>query len=148
MSGATSFSRVLFGYRVSLLLAVVVLGIAVPLGVVLGLVAGYFGGWTEIVIMRLTDVALAIPPLVMALAVTAVLTPNLTHAMFAIAALWWTWHTRLIFSITRTLRHQEFIEAARDAGREQASISCSANCCPIAPRRSWSRSRSISASSS
>ena len=106
----------------SLLLAAVVLAIAVPLGAALGLVAGYFGGWAEIVIMRLTDVALAIPPLVMALAVTAVLTPNLIHAMFAIAALWWTWHTRLIFSITRTLRGQEFVEAAQILGASRLHI--------------------------
>jgi peptide/nickel transport system permease protein len=114
--GRDIFTRVLFGYRVSLLLAAVVLAFAVPVGTALGLIAGYFGGWAEIVIMRLTDIALAIPPLVMALAVTAVLTPNLTHAMLAIAALWWTWHTRLIFSITRTLRAQEFVEAAQILG--------------------------------
>ena len=120
--GRDIFTRVIFGYRVSLLLAAVVLAIAVPLGVSLGLVAGYFGGWAEIVIMRLTDIALAIPPLVMALAVTAVLTPNLTHAMFAIAALWWTWHTRLIFSITRTLRGQEFVEAAQILGASRFHI--------------------------
>ena len=120
--GRDIFTRVLFGYRVSLLLAAVVLGFAVPLGATLGLIAGYFGGWAEIVIMRLTDIALAIPPLVMALAVTAVLTPNLTHAMLAIAALWWTWHTRLIFSITRTLRQQEFVEAAQTLGASRFHI--------------------------
>ena len=120
--GRDIFSRVLFGYRVSLSLAAVVLGIAVPFGTVLGLAAGYFGGWSETVIMRATDIALAIPPLVMALAVTAVLSPNLLNAMLAITALWWTWHTRLVYSIPRTLRHREYVEAARLIGASRAHI--------------------------
>jgi peptide/nickel transport system permease protein len=114
--GRDIFSRTLFAYRVSLLLPLVVLGIAVPLGTTLGLMAGYFGGWVEIVIMRITDIALAIPPLVMALAVTSVLSPSLLNAMLAISILWWTWHTRLVYAITRTLRHQEFVEAAEALG--------------------------------
>ena len=120
--GRDVFSRVIYGYRVSLLLVVVVLGLSVPFGVILGLVAGYFGGWVEIVIMRLTDISLAIPPLVMALAITAVLSPNLINAMIAISVLWWTWHTRLIYSITRTLKHQEYVEAAEIAGASKLHI--------------------------
>jgi hypothetical protein len=99
-----------------------VLGTAVPIGTMLGLLAGYFGGWVEIVIMRLTDIALAIPPLVMALAVAAVLSPDLVNSMLAIAALWWTWHTRLIYSITRQLRTQEFVEAAETLGASKFHI--------------------------
>jgi peptide/nickel transport system permease protein len=120
--GRDILTRVLFGYRISLILAVTVLGFAVPVGVVLGLLAGYFGGWTETIVMRANDIALAIPPLVMALAVTTVLTPNLIHSMLAIAALWWTWHTRLIFSIVRTLRQQEFIEVAKTLGASRFHI--------------------------
>jgi peptide/nickel transport system permease protein len=120
--GRDILTRVLFGYRISLILAVTVLGFAVPVGVVLGLLAGYFGGWTETIVMRANDIALAIPPLVMALAVTTVLTPNLIHSMLAIAALWWTWHTRLIFSIVRTLRQQEFVEAAKTLGASRFHI--------------------------
>jgi peptide/nickel transport system permease protein len=118
--GRDILTRVLFGYRISLILAVTVLGFAVPVGVVLGLLAGYFGGWTETIVMRANDIALAIPPLVMALAVTTVLTPNLIHTMLAIAALWW--HTRLIFSIVRTLRQQEFVEAAKTLGASRFHI--------------------------
>ncbi|MCD2172045.1 ABC transporter permease [Rhizobium sp. C4] len=120
--GRDIFTRVIFGLRVSLTLALVVLGTAVPFGTIMGLIAGYFDGWTETIIMRLTDVALAIPPLVMALAVAAVLSPDLTHSMLAIAALWWTWHTRLVYSMTRQIRSQEFIEAAETLGASKFHI--------------------------
>jgi len=121
-AGRDILTRVIYGYRVSLLLVVVVLGTAVPFGTALGLMAGYFGGWVEILILRITDIALAIPPLVMALAVAAVLTPSLVHSMLAIAVLWWTWHTRLVYSITRQIRTQEFIEAAEIVGASKFHI--------------------------
>ncbi|MGJ8529054.1 ABC transporter permease [Maritalea sp.] len=120
--GRDVFSRVLFGYRVSLGLVVGVLGVAVPFGVVLGLVAGYFGGWTETIIMRFTDVMLALPPLAMALAITAVLSPNLVNAMIAITLLWWTWHTRLIYRIVKGQMNEDYVEAAKLAGASHMHI--------------------------
>lgn len=120
--GRDNLTRAIFGLRVSLLLAFVVLLIAVPVGTVLGMLAGYFGGWTEIVIMRLTDIALAIPPLVVALAVAAVLEPSLVNAMLALSALWWTWHARLVYSVTRQIRSQEYIEAAETLGASKLHI--------------------------
>lgn len=120
--GRDILTRSVYGLRVSLLLAFVVLMIAVPIGTVLGLVAGYFGGWTETVIMRVTDIALAIPPLIMALAVAAVLSPSLMNAMLAISALWWTWHARLVYSLTRQIRAQEYVEAAETLGASKLHI--------------------------
>ena len=120
--GRDVFSRVIYGYRVSLGLVIGVLGVAVPFGVVLGLIAGYFGGWTETIIMRFTDVMLALPPLAMALAITAVLSPNLINAMIAITLLWWTWHTRLIFRIVKGQMNEDYVEAAKVAGASHMHI--------------------------
>lgn len=120
--GRDILTRSIYGLRVSLLLAFVVLAIAVPIGTVLGLAAGYFGGWTETIIMRVTDIALAIPPLIMALAVAAVLSPSLMNAMLAISALWWTWHARLVYSLTRQIRAQEYVEAAETLGASKLHI--------------------------
>lgn len=114
--GRDILSRILFGYRLSLTMVGVVLGFGVPVGVVLGLVAGYYGGWTETVIMRATDTALALPPLVMALAITSALEPTLWNAMLAVAALWWTWHARLVQSIVSSERNEAYVEAAELAG--------------------------------
>ena len=106
----------IFGYRVSLLLVVGVLGTAVPFGVLLGMLAGYFGGWVEIVIMRLTDIARHAAAGNGA-GLSAVLSPNLVNSMLAVAVLWWTWHYRLVYRVA--IAAEEFIEAARSR-RQQA----------------------------
>lgn len=114
--GRDILSRVIYGFRVSLLLVVGVLGVAVPVGAALGLAAGYFGGRTEFFITGFTNVMLAIPPLVMALAVGNILNPNLINAMIAIALLWWTWHARLVYRVAKSVAVEDFIEAARLSG--------------------------------
>ncbi len=120
--GRDLLSRVLFGYRTSLLLATGVLAASVPVGVLFGLIAGYFRGAAETIIMGLTDIALAIPPLLLALAVTSILSPNLVNMMVALAALWWTWHTRLIFNIVRSLAGEDYIDACRVIGAGRVHI--------------------------
>ncbi|MCH8110854.1 MAG: ABC transporter permease, partial [Proteobacteria bacterium] len=114
--GRDVLTRIIFGYRLSLMLGVVVLAIAVPIGVGLGLLAGYFGPRTETIIMRITDVFLAVPPLVLALAIMGFLEPTLTNAMIAVAAMWWPWYTRLVYNITRSLRHEGYVIAAEVVG--------------------------------
>jgi peptide/nickel transport system permease protein len=121
--GRDVFSRVIFGYRFSLLLAIVVISLSVPLGIVLGLIAGYTKRrWLEVGIMRITDIFLAVPPLVLALAITAMLSPKLLNQMMAISLMWWPWYCRLVYSITTSLRHEYFVYDAELTGARKGFI--------------------------
>jgi len=121
--GRDILSRVIFGMRSSLLMGVVVLALVVPPGVLLGLVAGYFQGtWIDTVIMRITDIFLAVPPLILALAVASVLQPNLWNGMLAVSLMWWPWYTRLVYSLTSALRNEYFVSAAEITGASTAHI--------------------------
>ena len=120
--GRDIFTRIAFAYRVSLRLSVLVLAIAVPLGVIPGLLAGYFGGWWEVVIMRIVDVFLSVPSLVFALVVLGLVKPTMTNAMLAIACMWWPWYTRLIYNLTRQLKNEEYVTAAEVIGASRAHI--------------------------
>jgi peptide/nickel transport system permease protein len=121
--GRDILSRIFFGFRFSLTMGAVVLVLVVPPGVTLGLIAGYNQGtWLETVIMRVTDIFLAVPPLVLALAITSVLTPNLFNAMIAVSLMWWPWYTRLVYGLASTLRHEYFVSSAETLGASKAHI--------------------------
>ncbi|MEN6393520.1 MAG: ABC transporter permease [Anaerolineaceae bacterium] len=121
--GRDILSRIIFGMRSSLLMGVVVLTLVVPPGVFLGLVAGYFHGtWIDTLIMRITDIFLAVPPLILALAVASVLKPNLWNSMMAISLMWWPWYTRLVYGLATTLRNEYFVTAAEVTGASTAHI--------------------------
>lgn len=115
--GRDILTRIVFGLRSSLLMAVLVLALVVPPGVFLGLLAGYFRGtWVDVLIMRMTDVFLAVPPLILALAVASVLQPSLWHGMMAVSLMWWPWYTRLVYGLSSQLRNEYFVAAAEING--------------------------------
>lgn len=120
--GRDLFSRILYAYRISLLLGVVVLVIAVPVGVTIGLIAGYLGGWTEYVLMRVTDVFLSIPPLVLAMSMMGLLQPTLTNGMLAVTAMWWPWYTRLVYNLARSEKEEGYVLAAEVIGASKAHV--------------------------
>lgn len=120
--GRDILTRVLFGYRIALTLVAVVLGLGVPVGVTLGLTAGYAGGWVDTIIMRVTDTFLALPPLVLALAIASAFEPTLEVAMFAIASLWWTWYARLARGLAASQSDEEYIQAAKISGASTSHI--------------------------
>jgi len=120
--GRDLFTRIVYGYRLSLIMAVVVLAIATPVGVIVGLVAGYKGGWTDYVLMRITDVFLAVPPLVLAMAIMGFLEPTLMNGMLAITAMWWPWYARLVYNVTRAEAQEGYVLAAETVGASTLHI--------------------------
>jgi peptide/nickel transport system permease protein len=115
-------SRILYGARISLIIGVVVVTAAGVVGTAIGLVAGYAGGLVDEVLMRLTEVFLAFPALILAMAIAGALGPSLTNAIIAIAAVTWAVYARLVRGQILSLRRREFVEAARAMGASRTRI--------------------------
>lgn len=117
INGRDIFTRVIYSFRGTLLMAGVVLGISVPFGVFLGLVAGYYHKtWVDSAIMRITDVFLALPPLVLALSIASLLEPNMINTMLVITIVWWPWYTRLVYSNAASYSKEYFVKNAELIG--------------------------------
>jgi peptide/nickel transport system permease protein len=114
--GRDVLSRVIYGARISPVIAVFVLLISCAIGIPLGALAGYFGGWLDEAIMRITDIFLAFPPLLLALALAAVLPPSLTSLIIAISVTWWPWYTRLIRGQAASVAGRPYVESCRALG--------------------------------
>jgi len=120
--GRDIFSRVILGARGALEVAVAVVSTAMAIGVPLGLIAGHRAGWLSELIMRVTDVVLAIPQLVLALALAQLLTPSLESAMLALSLTYWPFFTRIVYAETRRLSASLFVDALRGIGAGTARI--------------------------
>lgn len=120
--GRDLLSRVIYGSRYSLAGGISIVLIGTCVGLVVGLIAGYAGGWLDEVLMRVTDVFLAFPSLILAMAVAAALGPSLVNAVIAIGAVWWPWYARLVRGQTLRIRNQPFVAAAVVSGARSRHI--------------------------
>jgi len=114
--GQDLFARVVVGLRTSLIAAALVIASGVLVGGAIGMVAGARGGWLDMLLMRLTDVFLALPGPVLAIAIAAALGPSLPHTVIAVAVVWWPWYARLVRGEVRALVVRPHVDAARLAG--------------------------------
>src|SRR5580765_4976184 len=110
--GSDLLSRIIFGARITITIAFVAVGSAVVVGVPIGLLAGYYGGWPSNLLMRVSDIFLAVPQIVLAIAIAQTLGPSIENVILALSITYWPWFARLVYAEVRSLKHETFIEAA------------------------------------
>ena len=115
-NGRDLLSRILYGARISLLVGVLANLMAVVIGVLVGSVAAYFGGWLETFLMRFTDMMMAFPMLLLAMTLVAILKPSVWIIILVIGAVYWTWIARVIYGQVLALRDRDFVTATRALG--------------------------------
>lgn len=120
--GRDLWTRLLYGARISIGVAVVSVGLAAIIGTLVGLAAGYFGGLFDLIVMRIVDVFLGFPPLIMALTVVAALGPGVTNLMIALTAVFWTEYARVVRAITLSQREIDYVAAAQAVGASWVRI--------------------------
>lgn len=121
--GRDIMSRIFFAFRGAIITGIGVLAIAVPIGVFFGLIAGYYQGkWISTFIMRVTDIFLALPPLILALVITSLMRPTLFNSMMAMTFAWWSWYTRLVYGMSNSLRNELYVKSAELLGASKRHI--------------------------
>jgi peptide/nickel transport system permease protein len=120
--GRDLWSRMVYGARISLSIALISVGGAVLIGTIVGLVSGYFGGWIDLVLGRITDIFIGFPVIVLALAIVAVLGPGIANVSLALIVVFWTEYARVVRAATLVLREQNYVQAARALGASPMRI--------------------------
>lgn len=120
--GRDVLSRVIYGARVSLTTGFLIVGFSLLIGLPVGLAAGYFGGWADELLMRVTDIFLAFPALLLAVLMAAALGAGMVNCIIAVAVTWWPWYARLARAEVLVLRGQPYVEAARLMGVSHGRI--------------------------
>ncbi len=121
--GRDILTRIFFGCRLSIIMGILVISIAAPVGTTLGLIAGYHkGGFLDAVIMRITDIFVAVPSLILAMAISAVTSPGTFNAMIAISAAWWPWYAKLSYGVASSLKGEFYVQSAEVIGASKTHI--------------------------
>jgi len=114
--GADVYSRLLFGARITILIGLIAVGASLLIGVPIGLVAGYYHGWPSDLLMRASDVFLAVPQVVLAIAIAQTLGPSLPNVILALSVTYWPWFARVVYAETRALQKEPFVESTAALG--------------------------------
>jgi peptide/nickel transport system permease protein len=110
--GSDLLSRILFGARITITIAVIAVGTAVLVGVPIGLVAGFYAGWGSNLLMRISDIFLAVPQIVLAIAIAQTLGPSIENVILALSITYWPFWARLVYAETRSVKNEVFVESA------------------------------------
>jgi peptide/nickel transport system permease protein len=121
-NGRDLLSRIFYGAQVSLTVGVLANFLAVTLGIIIGMTAGYLGGWVETLLMRFTDIMMAFPTLLLAMTLVAILKPSLWIIIVVIGLVYWTWIARVVYSQVLAMREREFVIAARALGGSRTHV--------------------------
>lgn len=121
-NGMDIFSRIVYGIRLDLIIAIVVILMVSVLGTVIGVFSGYYGGKFDEIVMRIADIFLAFPYLLLAMAIAAVLGPGIFHSIIAISVTWWPVYARLARGATLSVKEMNYIEASRALGESSVYI--------------------------
>jgi len=121
-AGRDILSRVIYGSRITLRICIIVVGLTLGIGTLLGILSGYIGGWVDELIMRLNDVFLAFPALILAMAIAAALGPSLENAIIAMVVIWWPRYARVSRGQVLAIREIDYVTAARALGTSSSRI--------------------------